>query len=181
MKLIYDFLPMVLFFLSYKFWGIYVATGIAIIFSLLQICFFWLKCQKIEFINIITLISVLTLGTATLFFRNEMFIKLKPTAFYWIFALLLFGTQIIGTKPFIERLMKNKITLPKTVLYRLNLSWMTFFIIMGGINLYVAYNFNTSVWINFKLFGTIGATLVFCILQSFYITKFLKSSRRELS
>ncbi len=174
MKLLFDFFPIVLFFLSYKFYGIYVATIIIIISSVLQTGVFWLKHRRIEFTHGITLASVLVLGAATIFFHNEMFIKWKPTAIYWVFALLFWGSQIIGKKSLLERLMGGKITLPKNVWHHLNLSWAIFFICMGGVNIYVAYHFNTDVWVNFKLFGTLGGTIVFVILQSLYMGKYLK-------
>lgn len=175
MKLLFDFFPIVLFFICYKFYGIYVATITIIIASLLQTGTFWLKHRRIEFTHGITLVLVIILGAATLFFHNELFIKWKPTAIYWVFALLFWGSQIMGMKPLLERLMGSKITLPHNIWQRLNLSWAIFFACMGGVNLYVAYYFNTDIWVNFKLFGTLGGTIVFVILQSLYMAKYLKS------
>ena len=105
MKLLFDFFPIVLFFIGYKFYGIYVATITIIIASLLQTGVFWLKHRRIELAHGITLFLVLTLGAATLLLRNEMFIKWKPTAIYWVFALLFWGSQAIGKKSLLERLM----------------------------------------------------------------------------
>jgi intracellular septation protein len=180
MKLLFDFFPIALFFLCYKFYGIYVATIAMIVASLLQTGTFWLKHKRIEFTHGITLFLVLTLGAATLFFHNEMFIKWKPTAVYWIFALFFVGSQVIGTKSLLERLMGGKISLPSIVWQRLNFSWAIFFICMGGINLYVAYHYDTNVWVNFKLFGTLGSTVVFVILQSLYMGKYLKEPQNNL-
>jgi intracellular septation protein len=171
MKLLFDFFPIVLFFIGYKFYGIFIATIIGMIASLLQVGFFWFKHRRIEITHAITLILILVLGAATLFLHNAIFIKWKPTAIYWVFSLLFLGSQLIGTKPFIQHLMGDKITLPQNVWQRLNLSWAMFFVLMGGINLYVAYQFSTDVWVNFKLFGTLGSTIVFGILQSIYILK----------
>lgn len=177
MKLLFDFFPILLFFLGYKFYGIYIATIIAMIASLLQVMFFWLKHRKIEMMHSVTLILILVLGTATLFSHNTIFIKWKPTAIYWVFSLLFLGSQKIGAKPFIQRLMDGKITLPQNIWQRLNLSWAIFFGCMGGMNLYVAYKFNTDIWVNFKMFGTLGSTLVFGILQSLYMAKYIKQSQ----
>ncbi|MDR1057355.1 MAG: septation protein A [Coxiellaceae bacterium] len=177
MKLLFDFLPMVLFFISYKLYGIYIATIVIVIASLLQTGIFWLKHRRIEFIHMITLVLVLILGAATLLSHNEMFIKWKPTAIYWVFALLFLGSQMIGNKLLVERLMGSKITLPKNVWKQLNLSWVIFFVLMGGINLYVAYYFNTDIWVNFKLFGALGGTVIFGILQSLYMAKYLKNQQ----
>ncbi|MBU0744074.1 MAG: septation protein A [Gammaproteobacteria bacterium] len=179
MKLLFDFFPIALFFLGFKFYGIYVATTIMIVASLLQTGLFWLKHKRVEIAHMVTLALVLMLGAATLLFHNELFIKWKPTAIYWVFALLLLGSQVIGTKPLIERLMGSKITLPKNVWYKLNISWAMFFIVMGWANLYVAYKFNTNVWVNFKLFGALGGTLIFGILQSLYMAKYLKEPQGE--
>ena len=144
--------------------------------SLIQAGAFWLKHRRIELSHSITLILVLTLGAATVLFKNEMFIKWKPTAVYWIFALILLGSQFIGSKPAIEHLMGNKIALPKEAWQKLNFSWTLFFIVMGTVNLYVAYNFNTDVWVNFKMFGALGGTLIFGILQSLYMARYLKDT-----
>jgi intracellular septation protein len=177
MKLLFDFFPILLFFLGYKFYGIYVATIIAMIASLLQVGFFWLKHRRIEIMHAITLVLILILGTATIFSHNAIFIKWKPTAIYWVFALLFFGSQFIGNKPFIQRLMGDKITLPQNIWQKLNLSWALFFSSMGGVNIFVAYKFSTEIWVNFKLFGTLGGTLIFGILQSIYMAKYLKNTQ----
>lgn len=179
MKLLFDFFPIMLFFISYKFYGIYIATSVVMVSSLLQIGVLWFKHRKVEFTHIITLILVSVLGAATLFFRNELFIKWKPTAIYWVFALLFLGSQIIGEKPLVQHLMGSKITLPKNIWNRLNLSWVLFFSCMGGINLYVAYQFNTDIWVNFKLFGVLGGTIIFGVLQSLYMTKHLKDPQKK--
>lgn len=176
MKLLFDFLPIVLFFISYKLYGIYIATIVIIIASLLQTGIFWLKHRKIEFTHAITLVLVSVLGIATILLHNEMFIKWKPTAIYWLFALLFLGSEFIGTKTLLERLMDNKVNLPKAIWQKLNFAWIVFFIVMGAINIYVAYNFNTDIWVNFKLFGALGGTLIFGILQSLYMAKYLKNA-----
>ncbi|MCL5260861.1 MAG: septation protein A [Gammaproteobacteria bacterium] len=175
MKLLFDFLPIVAFFVCYKFFGIFVATAIAMIIVSAQVLLFWLQHRRFELTQIITLVLILIFGGATLFSHNEMFIKWKPTALYWIFAIVFIASNLIGKKPVIEHLMGGKISLPKNVWSRLNISWAIFFSMMGIINIYVAYKFNTNTWVNFKLFGILGGTLLFGILQSVYITKFLQT------
>ena len=108
MKLLFDFFPIVLFFIAYKIFGIYIATVTAMGASFLQVAFFWFKNHRIEFTHLITLVIILFLGSATIFFHDAMFIKWKPTAVYWIFALLIFITQFIGNKPLIQRIMDGK-------------------------------------------------------------------------
>ena len=179
MKLLFDFFPILLFFIGYKFFGIYIATVATIIASILQVGFFWLKHRRIEIAHTITLAVILMLGIPTLFLHNAIFIKWKPTTVYWIFAVLLAGSQVWGTKPFIQRLLDDKITLPQDVWQRLNLSWAIFFGCMGGINIYIAYNYSTDIWVNFKLFGTLGGTVIFAILQSLYMAKYLKQPERN--
>lgn len=179
MKLLFDFLPIVLFFASYKLYGIYVATIVIMVAATLQTGLFWLKHRRFDFTYTVTLILVVILGGATLFFQNEMFIKWKPTAIYWAFAVVFMTTQTITAKPLVQRLMESKITLPKPVWNRLNMIWSVFFSIMGAVNLYVAYNFSTPVWVNFKLFGILGGTIAFGIIQSVYLTKHLKMSQER--
>ena len=179
MKLLFDFFPVLLFFIGYKIYGIYTATIVAMGASLLQVGLFWFKYRRIELTHAITLVLISVLGTATLFLQNAIFIKWKPTAIYWLFALLFLGSQIIGKKPFIQRLVGNKITMPQNVWQRLNLSWAIFFACMGSVNLYIAYNFSTDFWVNFKLFGILGSTIVFGMLQALYIKKYLKQELNE--
>ena len=61
-------------------------------------------------------------------------------------------------------MMESTIRLPDPIWSRLNLSWVMFFVATGSANLYVAYNFNTETWVNFKLFGIMGLTVLFVIL-----------------
>lgn len=171
MKLLFDFLPILLFFITYKFWGIYAATSIAIAGSLLQTVIHRLRNKRFESMHVITFFTLLILGGATLLLHNELFIKWKPTILYWLLACLFLGTSLFGKKPLIKRLMEKNITLSLAIWSRLNLSWSLFFIIMGAANLFVVYHFNTSTWVNFKLFGTLGLTVLFVILQSIYLSK----------
>lgn len=172
MNLLFDFLPIVIFFIIYKFYGIYTATFVAIIISLLQIAIFWFKNRRVEITHLITCAILLTLGTATLLSKNPIFIKWKPTAVFWLLAIAFFVSNYIGKKPLIRRLLNDKITLPEKVWQVLNLSWIIFFIVVGTINIFIAYNFSTDIWVDFKLFGILGATLIFGIAQSFYVAKF---------
>lgn len=171
MKIFYDFLPIVLFFVSYKIWGIYVATGVAILASILQVSGYWLKFRKTENMQLITLFVVVFLGGATLLLKDELFIKWKPTIIYWAFGLAFSISHFFGKRNLIQRLMDNKLHLPKPAWNRLNMAWSIFFIILGFINLYVLYNFSTDTWVNFKLFGTLILMIVFVLLQSIYMAR----------
>lgn len=174
MKMLFDFLPIILFFVAYKVWGIYVATLTAMAISLIQILYFWLRHHRFELMQVITLIIILLLGTATLLLHNPLFIKWKPTAIYWAFAVAFLVTHFFAKKTLIERMLDKNINLPKTVWRKLNLSWIIFFMLLGIVNIYVLYNFSTNAWVNFKLFGALGATILFVVIQSFYITKHAK-------
>jgi intracellular septation protein len=176
MKLLFDFFPILLFFIAFKIYGIYTATAVAMAASLLQVAGFWLKHRRFEMMHIVTLASVLLLGGATLIFHNPLFIKWKPTVIYWIFALLFLGTQFVGKKPLIQRMMEEKLSLPKLVWGRLNLSWAVFFAAMGAANLFVAYHYSIDVWVNFKLFGSFGLTFAFIILQALYMAKYAEKT-----
>jgi intracellular septation protein len=185
MKLFFDFLPIVLFFIAYKFgggiytWdgqeydikGIYVATAVMIVATVLQTSFNWLLHRKIEKSHLITLVLVLVLGGATLWLQNPDFIKWKPTAVNWLFALAFLGAHIFTDKSLLERMMAEHIQLPTAIWFRLNIAWVLFFILSGVANLYVAFNFDEATWVNFKLFGLLGITIIFIIAQSIYLAK----------
>jgi len=171
MKLLFDFLPILLFFIVYKFYGTYAATAIAMATSLLQIAFSWLKHRKVETMPLVTSTIILFCGTATLLLHNDLFIRWKPTVVDWVFAIFFLGSQLLGKKPFIQSLMGDKVNLPQDIWRKINLSWVIFFIVMGIANLYVAYQFSMDIWVNFKLFGALGCTVLFAILQSIYIAK----------
>ncbi len=175
MKLLFDFLPIALFFIAYKFGNIYIATGIAIVTSLIQVL--WTKSRqgRFETMPLITLGIISVLGGATLIFQNELFIKWKPTAVYWALALVFLGSQFLSPKPIIQRMTEQNLQLPSAAWKKLNLSWVLFFTLMGCANVYVLKNFDTDTWVNFKLFGTLGLTLVFIILQVIYMARYKQS------
>jgi len=171
MKFLFDFFPIVLFFVAYKFLGIYYATAIAMLGSLAQVLFYRIKHQRYEKLHLASLALILILGGATLFFHNPCFIKCKPTGIYWLSSLVFFGSSFIGKKPLIQKMMDSNINLPEKIWKRLNYAWALYFILMGGLNLYVAYYYNTDFWVNFKLFGGAGFMLLFVFLQALYLTK----------
>jgi intracellular septation protein len=174
MKFLFDFFPIVLFFIAFKMGGIYIATITVIVASAVQVLWSRYKTGRFEKLPLITLGTIVILGGATLFFRNELFIKWKPTALYWVLALALVISQFIGNKPLMQRLLEQNVALPTKIWHQLNLSWALFFAAMGIANLYVVYHFDTDTWVNFKLFGTLGLTLVFIVLQGFYMAKHFK-------
>lgn len=174
MKLLFDFLPIVAFFIAYKFFGIYTATSVAIAISLFQVIGYWLKYRKVSSLQLISLGTIIIFGGATLLLHNELIIKWKPTVLYWLLAGVFLGSQLFGSKPFAQHLMESNISLAKTEWINLNLSWVVFFALMGFANIYVAYHFNTDTWVNFKLFGLLGLTTLFIIGQAIYLAIHLK-------
>lgn len=171
MKFLFDFLPILLFFIAYKFFGIYIATGVAMAAITAQVSIHWFKHKCFEVLHLVTMGLVLALGAATLFLHNELYIKWKPTAIYWVFALAFLTSQFVGKKLLIQRMMDDKLNLPATIWKRLNISWVVFFLAMGFVNLYIVYHFNTNTWVNFKLFGILFLTLGFVLAQSLYMAR----------
>jgi intracellular septation protein len=172
MKFLVDFFPILLFFIAYKLYDIYVATAVIIVASILQVSWFWIKHRRVEKMHLITLVLVLLLGGATLLLQDPLFIYWKPTVVNWAFAIAFFGSQFIGQKNFLQRMLESQITLNEQRVWKnLNFAWVAFFIAMGGINLYVAFNFEENTWVNFKLFGMMGLTFVFVIAQSIYLAR----------
>lgn len=172
MKLLFDLFPTLLFFIVFKLDGIYTATITIMAATALQIGISWLLYHRIERMHVITLGIVLAFGGATLYLHDEQFIKLKPTAVAWIFATALIISQWVGSKPIIQRMMQGQFSLPPSLWRKLNWAWSGFFVVLGGVNLAVASFFETSTWVNFKLYGVFGLTLLFAISQALIISHF---------
>jgi intracellular septation protein len=180
MKLLFDFFPILLFFIAFKFFDIYVATAVAIVASFIQVAATWFKTRKVEPMHLVTLAIVAIFGGLTLYLQDEMFIKWKPTVINWLFGVAFLASQWIGSKPMIERMLSSNVSLPDTVWRRLNAGWCGFFFLLGGINLFVVYSFDTATWVNFKLFGMMGLTLVFVLLQSVYLSRHIETSPAQV-
>ncbi|MFO1257203.1 MAG: septation protein A [Gammaproteobacteria bacterium] len=176
MQFIYDFLPIVIFFITYKAIDIYAATLAAIAVCVLQVGWTYFKGKKPEMSQWVSLGLIILLGGATVIFKNELFIKWKPTAVYWLFGVALLISQWVGNRPLMQRLLEKNIQLSSRVWRILNMSWSYFFITMGGLNLYIAYHFNTDTWVNFKLFGTLLLTIMFILAQAWYLSRQMPQS-----
>src|SRR5690606_17416752 len=129
--------------------------------TLLQVGYTWVKERKVQRAHLITLVFVVVLGGLTLLFQDDTFIKWKPTVVNWIFAAVLFVSAFIGERNLLQRMLESNMSLPPHVWRNLNYSWVIFFLASGALNLYVAYNFSQDFWVNFKLFGLLGITLLF--------------------
>lgn len=176
MKILFDFLPIVIFFAVYKMSGdIILATAVLIPATLLQVGYTWLKHKSVEKMHLVSLALVVLLGGATVLMGDGDFIKWKPSIVNLLFAVAFFGSQFVGRKNIIERMMGDKLELPFKVWRTLNLAWVAFFLLSAVANLYVAFNFSEEVWVNFKLFGLLGMTLVFILAQGIYLSSHLQN------
>jgi intracellular septation protein len=214
MKQLFDFLPIVLFFIVYKFFldlpdgliisvnsllpvmaltpgnesdAIYLATLVAILATIIQVAFSAILLKKVEKMPIITLVLLVIFGGATLLLKDPLFIQWKPSAINWLFGLGFLLSQFIGSKPLVQRLMSQAVTIEdNSVWVKLNLSWVFFFALSGLANLIVApaidpfnFQFSESTWVDFKLFGLMGMTIVFVIGQAFYLARFMPETTKD--
>ena len=204
MKLFLDFLPILLFFGMFKYaeghrdWAsatatewfgamvsggsvgpteapVLLATVVVIAATLVQIGWMLARGKKIEPMLWISLVLVVGLGGATIYFHDENFIKWKPTGLYWAMATALLVGQVFFGKNLIKSLMGAQMTLPEPVWRLVCWSWCAFFVLMGCLNLWVAFSFSTDIWVNFKLFGGLGLMLVFVVAQAAYLSRYMKS------
>lgn len=206
MKFLFDLFPVILFFAAFK-WGeshtdvaqsigqhylsglvsggqvsaaqapILLATAIAIIATFLQIGYLLVRGKKVDTTLWISLVIIGIFGGATIYFHNETFIKWKPTVLYWCFAAVLLFSQMFLKKNLIRAMMEKQMSLPDSIWHRVNLSWVAFFLTMGLLNLYVAFNFSLANWVNFKLFGGTGLMFIFIVAQSLLLSKHMKDPK----
>ncbi len=215
MKLLYDFFPIILFFISYKLAGIYTATIVAIAAAVAQVAHYWFKHRRFETMHLVSLALIIVLGGLTLILRDKAFIMWKPTLVNWLFAAVFLATSLLGGKPLIHRMLGSQLELPQYVWRRLNVLWISFFLLAGAVNVLFVQNFQSAenaliesaphtesqkisdlncesdfsgnqqrlcerakakenLWVQFKLFGMLGLTLVFVIIQGFYLYRFLQ-------
>lgn len=179
MKFLFDLFPVILFFIAFKLQGIYVATAVAIAASFAQIGWLWLRGRKIDAMLWVSLAIIVVFGSATLLLHDETFIKWKPTVLYWLFASVLSVSALVFHKNLMRAMLGEKIRLPDPAWSKLNFSWVGFFASMGVLNLYVAFNFPTDTWVNFKLFGGMGLMLAFVIAQSLFLAKYVEQKEPE--
>ncbi|MFM2058229.1 MAG: hypothetical protein RLY71_2614 [Pseudomonadota bacterium] len=202
MKFLLDFLPILLFFATFNiaeknadeaarhatdWFGFMVSGGVVgpkeapvllatvmvIVATLAQVAFLKLRGKKVDTMLWISLVLVTVLGGATIYFHSDTFIKWKPSVLYWVMALAFLLSPILAGKNLLRVMLGEQMQLPQLVWHRLNLAWVGFFMLMGVLNLWVAYNFSTATWVNFKLFGGMGLMLVFTIAQGIYLNRHL--------
>ena len=199
-KLLFDLFPVILFFVAYKLGsanpeaaqtmlgtfgvatapggkpGIFLATLVAILATFVQVGWVKLRERKVDLMLWVSLFIIAVFGGATLWLQDETFIKWKPTVLYWIFAAAIFGAAAFG-KNLIRALTGGQMELPDAAWRQMNLNWGIFFAFMGVANLWVAYNFSTDAWVDFKLYGSIGLMLVFVVIQSLMLAKYVDKEK----
>ncbi|TAK81471.1 MAG: septation protein A [Betaproteobacteria bacterium] len=177
MKFLFDFFPVVLFFVAFKLTGIYVATGVAIAASFVQVAWLKLRGKRVDPMLWASLAIIAVFGGATLLLQDETFIKWKPTVLYWLLGSVLAGAALLFRRNLIRTMLSEQVQLPDPVWSRLNWSWIGFFVFMGALNLYVAYNYSTDLWVNFKLFGGMGLMLVFVVVQAAFLARYVEDKQ----
>ncbi|MBS1156879.1 MAG: septation protein [Proteobacteria bacterium] len=185
MKFLFDLFPVLLFFGAYSITGnIFIATGTAITATFAQVIYSWVRHRQVDTMLWVSLVLITVLGGATLLFHNKTFIYWKPTVLYWVFALALLGGHYLKRVNLIEKLMGTQISLPAPIWYRLLLAWVIFFLVLGALNLFVVHlvtsqQIGEDMWVKFKVFGTLVLTLVFVVLQSIYLSRFIETGKSD--
>ncbi len=203
MKLLVDLLPLFFFFGTFKYaeanrdWAaafasdhfgfivsggvvgpneapVLLATVVVIIATMVQVAYLLARGRKVDLMLWITFALVVVLGGATVWFHNATFIKWKPSGLYWAMALTFWVSQTFFGKNLLRALLGEQLELPSLVWQRLNVAWISFFVFMGVLNLYVAYSYSTDAWVNFKAFGATGLMLVFTLAQGVYLARHIE-------
>lgn len=176
MKFLFEIFPIVIFFIAFKSFDIYIATIAAMVSSIIQISWLIFTKKKIEAMQWVSLALIVIFGGLTIALQDENFIKIKPTILYWLFALVLLGSSLIFKKNLIKKAMSEQVKLKREFTdkhwQKLNFSWVTFFLFMGCLNLYISQKFDSEIWTNFKL-SSIGILFVFILIQGLWLGKFL--------
>jgi intracellular septation protein len=203
-KIFFDLFPIILFFLAFKLAGshpdqanafahalhytatdlkqlpILLATAVAIVATMLQIGWVWLRHGKVDTMLWVSLALISVLGGATLLFQDPTFIKWKPTVLYWLFAVVLAVSQLLFNKNLIRSMMQQaQLELPESIWIKLNYSWVAFFALMGVLNLYVANHYSLESWVDFKLFGTTAIMFAFILAQGLVLSKYVVHKENE--
>jgi intracellular septation protein len=177
MKFLFDLLPVILFFAAFKFFDIYVATGVVIAATMVQIAWVWFRHGKVDTMLWVSLALVVVFGGATLILHDEVFIKWKPTILYWLFAATLFGSAQFFGRNLIRKMLEEQVQVPELIWKRLNLAWIGFFTVMGVLNLHIAFTYSTETWVTFKLFGGMGLMIVFIVAQGLVLAKYIPEEK----
>lgn len=184
MKFLFDFFPLLLFFAAFKMFDIFVATGVAMAASFAQVGGYWLRKRSFETMHVVTLGTIVVFGGLTLILHDDTFIKWKPTIIYWLMAGILFATQYVGNKTAIERLLGSQVQLPAHIWARQNFNWAAFFVVLGFLNIYIAFYYGLEldaatrqdIWVKAKVFGFTSLTFVFIVVQALLMAPHIKDA-----
>ena len=174
MKLLFEFLPLILFFVAFKWQGIYIATGVAIAAAVLQFLWMTWRGRTISTMQWISLGVIVVFGGATLALQDDFYIRLKPTVLYWACAATLLVGRVFFNANWLQKVMpKDELVLPESVWIKLTWAWIGFFLGMGTLNLYVGFNYSLDTWANFKVWWSMGIILAFSLAQGLYMARHL--------
>jgi len=173
MKFLFDLFPVILFFIAFKFFGIFTATAVAMIATIGQIIYSKIRHGAVDKMLMMSGAIITVFGSATLLLKDPQFIQWKPSILYWLFTAGLLGSQLFFKKNPIRSMMEKQVSLPDAIWSRLNVAWALLFFALGFLNLYVAYNYSQDIWVDFKLFGITGIMFLFIIVQTLFISKYL--------
>jgi intracellular septation protein len=174
-----EFLPLVVFYIVWKFSDIYWATGALIVMSALQVLFYIVRKEKVPTKTWIFFGLISVFGGLTIFMHDDTFLKWKVTIINGVFAIALIVSNYIFKKNIIKQFLGESLTLPDKIWNNLNLSWALFFGFCGILNLYIAFNFEQEVWVNFKVFGLTGLMVVFSISSILALYKYLPKEETD--
>lgn len=179
MKIFFDLFPVILFFVAFKFAGVFTATAAAMIATFLQVL--WVKHRhgKVDTMLWVSFGIIIVFGSATLLFHNENFIKWKPTVLYWCFSAALLLAPALLKKNLMRSLLEDKLPLPDSTWQNVNIAWGLFFAFLGAINLYVAFTFSTDTWVDFKLFGVTSLIFLFILAQAAMLSKYVEAHKNK--
>jgi intracellular septation protein len=170
MQLLFDFFPVIAFFVTYKLTGdMFAATAVIIVAVIAQTAIQWFRHRKVSSMALISGALILVFGGLTLMIHDKAFIQWKVTVVNWLLALGFLASRFFGDKVIVQRMMGEQVQLETAVWRRLNWAWIGFFTVLGALNLYVMYNFSEATWVNFKLYGMIGLTVVFALGQGLWL------------
>jgi len=179
MKILFDLFPVLLFFITFKFAGVFTATAAAIVATFGQVAWVKFRHGKVDTMLWVSLGIITLLGGATLLLHNETFIKWKPSVLYWFFSSALLLSPILFKKNLMRAMLQDKLPLPDSAWGNLNLAWALFFAALGALNLYVAFNFSTERWVDFKLFGVTGLIFLFIVAQAAMLAKYVEADKKH--
>lgn len=178
---VFEYIPLILFFVVNKFADIYWATGSLIIASAIQVIYYFIKKEKVPTRQWVVFGLLSFFGGLTIFMHDDTFIKWKVTVINEFFALALLASYYLFKKNIIREFLSSSLTLPDPIWAKLNLAWAGFFGLMGALNYYVAFNFDLETWVNFKVFGLTGLTFVFVIATTLSLHKYLPDNEEEIT